>query len=188
MKKNITKYGILSFFGIAMIYQFIPIGDYCSGLLSGLNFLFFAGLLILTFFIVTIINLIKIYKKKQKFDLFPLILILSFGIIGYIIMSLENKKFWTTVKLSGIIQVEGRSPSGTLKLYKNGTFGATYHSIEYSCTFQGEYKLKNNKLQLERKDILIETDSIFTNQYVLNTVKESLTPINKSFKTIKIIK
>ncbi len=186
MKKNLLKYGILSFFGIAMIYQFIPIGDYCSGLLNGLNFLFFGGLLILTFLIITIRDLLKLFKKRQRFDFIPLFLILLFGVVTYSLIGLENEKFWTKRTLVGIIEVYGTPKSGTLKLYKNGSFGATYHKADYSCTFQGNYDMKNDTLCLNRKELNELTEKVFTTEYIIDQKNNILKPTNESFKTIEI--
>jgi len=188
LKKKLLKYGILSFFGLAMTYQFIPIGDYCRGLATGLNFIFFAGLLILTFIIITISNLIKVYKKKEKFDFIPLILILCLGIFIYSIIGLENDKFWTKRTLIGIIKVDGSTKRGTLKLYENGSFGATYHNVDYSCTFQGNYEMNKNKLKLKRADINKLTENVFATEYIIDRKDSILKPINTDLKLIKIRK
>ena len=49
-----------------MIFQFLPVGDYCSGLGNFLSSLFIIGLLILIVFVLAIRNLIRIKKKKEK--------------------------------------------------------------------------------------------------------------------------
>jgi len=187
MKKHLLKYGILSFFGIAMIYQFIPIGDYCQGLVNGLNFLFFGGLFILTFLIISIRDIVKHFKKKQKFDFIPLFLALLFGVSCHIIMGLENKKFWTKKTLIGTIEIVGSPKSGSLKLFKNGTFGATYHYADFSCTYQGNYKIKNDTLLLNRKDLDELTEGIFTTRYSIDRKNNILKPTAENFNVIKII-
>ncbi|CAM1340423.1 hypothetical protein [Tenacibaculum aestuarii] len=186
MKKKLLKYGILSFFGIAMIYQFIPIGDYCRGLLNGLNLLFFGGLLILTFLIITIRSLLKLFKQKKQFDFIPFFLIIFFGVCTYLIIGLENEKFWTKRILVGIIEVYGTPKSGTLTLYKNGSFGATYHKADYSCTFQGNYEIKNDTLLLKRKNLNELTEKTFTTEYIIDRKNNILKPKNKDFKIVEI--
>jgi len=64
----------------------IPIGDYCSGLLNDLNFIFFSGLLLLAFIIITIIDIFRNKKTKEKFDFIPLIITLTIGISNFLII------------------------------------------------------------------------------------------------------
>lgn len=171
-----------------MIYQFIPIGDYCHGLVNGFIFLFFGAIFILTFLIITIRDIIKHFKKKQKFDFIPLFLALLLGVSCHIIMGMENKKFWTKKILFGNIEMDGTPRSGTLKLYKNGSFGATHHYVDFSCTFQGYYEIKKDTLYLNRKDLGQLTEGLFTTTYSIDRKNNILEPTIKNFNVIKIVK
>ena len=188
MNKNLAKYGIISIIGIILIYQFLPIGDYCSGLLNFLNSLFLLGLLIIILLILTIRNLIRIKKKNGKFDFIPLILVLVFGAIWYLIIDLPDKKFWTEKSLSGFIEMEGTPKSGTLELFKNGSFGASYHRADYSCTYQGNYEIIDNLLVLKRTDLTELTDKVFTTEYLINRKDSILRPVKNGFMEIGISK
>ena len=174
--------------GYLILKPIIPIGDYCGGLLTILNFFFFGGLLILAFLIITILDVIRNRKTKSKFDFIPLILTLVIGISFYLIQDQTESKFWTERILSGWIEIESTPRSGELRLYKNGTFSATLYSADNSCTFQGDYQLNNNKLNLERKDLSELTSKVFTTEYIINEKNKTLNPTDKNFGIITIRK
>ena len=171
-----------------MIYQFLPIGDYCSGLLNFFNSLVLIGLLILIVFILAIRNLIRIKKRKEKFDFIPIILVLIFGTIWYFIIDMPDKKFWTEKSLVGFIEIEGTPKSGTLELFKNGSFGASYHRADYSCTYQGNYEIIDNRLILKRNNLTELTDKVFTTEYLINRKDSILKPMENGFMEIGISK
>ena len=185
-RRKLIKYGILVVLGYLTLKPIIPIGDYCGGLLTILNFFFFGGLLILAFLIITILDVIRNKKTKSKFDFIPLILTLVIGISFYLIQDQEESKFWTKKVLSGRIEVKSTPRSGELRLYKNGTFSTTLYSADYSCTFQGNYKLNDNRLILERKDLSELTSKVFTTEYFINEKSKTLNPIDKNFGIITI--
>lgn len=187
MVKALFKYGILVFFGGALLYQFLPIGDYCGGLLGFFYFLFFGGLILLAFLIITIIDLVALWKKKRRFDFIPLILVLVFGALFYLQQGLKNKKFWTEKSLSGGIEIEFTPKSGYLQLYKNGTFGATFHSADYSCTFQGDYELKEDTLRLKRPELPELTNGTFATEYLVDKQLGTITPSDPNFGVIQIV-
>lgn len=184
--KNIIKYGVLVILGLVVLYQYIPIGDYCSGLLNFLNFLFYGGLLLLAFLVISIIDLVRYLRKKQKFDFIPLILIVLFGTAWSFLYQHENEKFWTAKVLEGYFAIEGTPRSGNLTLYKNGSFGATLYSADYDCTFQGEYSIENGKLTLHRRDLNSLTNDVFTTEYLVDKKDNILKPIDRKFETINI--
>ena len=188
MNKNLVKYGVISVIGIILIYQFLPIGDYCTGLLNFLNSLVLSGLLILIVFILSIRNLIRIKKKKEKFNFIPIILVLIFGTIWYFIIDMPDKKFWTEKSLIGIIEIEGTPKSGTLELFKNNSFSASYHRADYSCTYQGDYEIIDNRLILKRSDLTELTDRVFTTEYSINKKDSILIPMKNGFTKIAISK
>jgi hypothetical protein len=169
-----------------LILQFLPIGDYCSGLGNFLSSLFIIGFLILIVFILAIRNLIRIKKEKGKFDFIPLILALFFGIMWYFLVDMTDKKFWTDKSLIGFVEKEGTPKSGTLVLFKNGSFGASYHRADYSCTYQGDYEIIDNQLTLKRANLTELTDSIFTTKYLIDRKNSILKPIENGFMEIGI--
>ena len=169
-----------------MIFQFLPVGDYCSGLGNFLSSLFIIGLLILIVLVLAIRNLIRIKKNKEKFDFIPLIMTLFFGVIWYFLVDMTDKKFWTEKSLIGFIEMEGTPKSGTLELFKNGSFGASYHRADYSCTYQGNYEIIDNRLILKRTDLTELTDKVFTTEYLINRKDSVLKPMKNGFMEIGI--
>ena len=186
MKRKLIKYGILAVLGYFILKPIIPIGDYCGGLLNALNFFFFSGFLVLALLIITIVDIIRNKKTKQKFDFIPLVLTLVIGISYFVILDQEESKFWTERTLTGQIEVKSTPKSGLLRLYKNGTFAATLHSADYSCTFQGDYELNDNHLILNRLDLSELTQKVFTTEYIINEQSNTLMPSDKSYGIIEI--
>ena len=138
--------------------------------------------------VLAIRNLFRIYKKKGKFDFIPLLLAVIFGVLWYFLVGQTDKKFWTEESLVGVVEIEGTPKSGTLELFKNGSFGASYHHADYSCTFQGDYVIDEDKLELKRVELPELTDNVFTTEYILNRNDSVLKPIREGFKEIGIIK
>lgn len=164
----------------------IPIGDYCSGLLTALNFFFFGGLLVIAILIITIIDVIKSKKTKKRFDVIPITLTLIIGLSFFIIIKQEEPKFWTERTLIGWIEVESTPKSGRLLLYQDGTFAATLHSADYSCTFQGDYELIDDQLKLNRIDVSEITNNVFTTAYLIDNLNKTLIPVDEDFGKIEI--
>lgn len=171
-----------------MLFQFLPVGDYCSGLANFMSSLIIIGLLVLIVFILTIRNLIRIKKEKGKFDFTPLVLVLFFGAMWYFLVDMTDKKFWTDKSLIGFVEIDGTPKSGTLELFKNGSFGASHHRADYSCTYQGNYEIIDNRLILKRIDLAELTDKVFTTEYLINRKDSILKPIENGFIGIRISK
>lgn len=189
MKLNIFKYIILFLLGIIIIYHQLPIGDYSTGLFSGLTFLFFTSIFLFFFLIIMLNNCIKVVQKKQKIDFKTLIIFCFFIISFYAIIKTENEKFWTKEILVGTVSVKN-SPikKGTLKLYENGSFSATISYLEMSSIYQGNYTLIENNLKLERKNLSIITENIFSSEYIYIKKDALLQPIDSSFATLILTK
>lgn len=188
MKKKLITYGILIVLGYLFLKPIIPIGDYCAGLLGALNFFFIGVLLIITLLILTIINIIGIRKNKIRFDFIPLAIVIILGVTYFSILEQDDRKFWTKTIVSGWIEIESTPKSGSLKLFKNGTFAATLHSADYSCTFQGDYELTGVNLNLKRADLSELTEDVFTTEYILDKNTQTLNPVGKKFGIIEIRK
>lgn len=186
MKKNIL-YGILIILGVFLIIQIIPIVDYCGGLM---NFLISIVILVLIMLIVLITSIIEIYryiKIKTKFDFIPIIISFSILVIYYFIMETESDKFWTSEKLYGVTFSKA-AKSGTLKLYDNGSFAAKCNQADFSCTFQGDYRISNDTLYFDRNELETLTENIFTIRYIINTKDSLLQPLKNGFEVINIYK
>lgn len=84
--------------------------------------------------------------------------------------------------------MEGTPKSGTLELFKNGSFGASYHRADYSCTYQGDYEIIDNRLVLKRTDLTELTDQVFTTEYLINRKDSVLKPMKNGFMEIGISK
>ncbi|VXB83473.1 membrane hypothetical protein [Flavobacterium sp. 9AF] len=179
------KYIALCVFGFLFIKHYFPFGDYCKGLFEGLKFILFGGLFLVLFLILSIQNVIQVVRRKVKID-FKIYLIFIFFIISQLFLEkIGNKKLWTSITWSGSIQMEGKPQNGILSLYKNNTFEATHNYADFSCTFVGDFEMYKDTLYLLRNDIIIETDSLFTNRYVFNTTKTKLIPYFPKFKIIE---
>lgn len=187
MKKRIIRYSVLIFLGVFLLLQIIPVGDYCGGLM---NFLISTLIIIFIIIFTTIISIIDAYryiKIKSKFDFIPLIITFSFLIIYFFVLQFETDKFWTSEKLNGVTFSKA-AKSGTLKLYTNGSFAAKYNQADFSCTYQGDYRISNDTLYLERKELESLTENIFTTKYSINKNDSLLQPIKKGFEVINIYK
>lgn len=185
MTYRIIKYGLLGILIFLTVYQNFPIGDYCSGLVEALTFMFFCGLSILTFAIFLTIDLIKTFKRKRKFDY---VILLFFGIFlttNFLLLKIENKKFWTKTLLIGQIEVgDLRVPQ--LKLYDNQTFSASTSYADYSCTYQGDYLIENDTLILKRNELSELTNQLFFTKYLISISDSLLKPIDHEYRNIKI--
>ncbi len=142
----------------------------------------------MAFIIITIIDVIRNKKTKQKFDFIPLVLTLTIGMSYFLILEQDESKFWTERILTGWIEVEPTPKSGQLRLYKNGTFAAILHNADYSRTFQGGYELNDNRLRLNRVDLPEVTQKVFTTEYDDNDKNKTLNPTDKSYGIIEIRK
>jgi len=181
------KYLILIIFGVLTLNIFLPIGDYCRGIVTGVGFIFFGSIFILSFLIFLMINLYQVYKKKKKIDFVLIIIFLFFISATTILLNLENKKFWSHIVMEGIV-LDDNFNSGKIILYKNGTFAATHRRIDYSCTYQGNYDLKNDILVLRRENLSELTTYLFTNEYILSKKDSIFQPIDGNYALIQIIK
>ncbi|NHN27548.1 hypothetical protein FIA58_017855 [Flavobacterium jejuense] len=186
MKSKSLKYIALIVFGILLIKNYFPFGDYCKGFIQGLQLILFGGIFVLLFSILTVVNLFQVFKKRAKFDIVPMLIFILFSMSLIFLMELDHKKFWVKSTWKGSIQFEDRPQSGMLFLYKNNTFEATHNYADFSCTYVGDYEIKQDTLLLIRETIITDTDSLFANVYVFNTNKTKLIPILQTeFKIIE---
>jgi len=184
---NVIKYSVLLTLGVLILWIIIPFGDYTAGLLTALFTILLVAIFMFFFFIITIGNVIKVYKIKQKFDFIPLYITAIFSIFIVFIFTSDNKKFWTTVVITSEI-ADPNSNGGSLTLYKNNSFKVVQLYTDYSETYQGNYTIKNDTLFLDRKNLSAITDSLFTITYIWKVNDSTLIPLNKKFSTLKVQK
>lgn len=186
-KTKAIQYSILIIIGILLNYQFLPVGDFCVGLFSVLKLFFLGGIFTITFVIISSINLVNKIKHKQKFDFIPVIIFIFFSLTTYYLIENEYDKFWTKPILSGKIENEHKHTSGSLKLYENGTFEVSMRYVDFSCTYTGNYKIRDNFVKLDRENLENETDDYFTTEYELYKREKKMKPLNKKFEEIVIV-
>lgn len=168
------------------LYQILPIGDYCSGLVQALLMIIFGGLLILSFIVFTIVDVVRLIRKKIRFDFLPLIIITVFFSVFFIFINSETDKFWTKTTLTGQTD-EGDLRAAQIQLYSNNSFSVRISYVDWSCTYQGDYKINNDTLFLKRDDLTELTNNVFDTKYKFSYQDSLLIPIDKKCKKIKIL-
>ncbi len=187
MTYRVIKYGLLTVLTILTFYQNFPFGDYCSGLVEALSFVLMGGLFLISFVIFLIIDLVKTFKKKRKFDFIPLAILTVFLIGNSLLLDNEKDKFWTDMELVGNVEV-GDLRAAQIVLYSNQTFSVRTSYVDWSCTYSGRYSIQDNILQLERDDLEKETDNVFTNKYEIQKSDSLLIPLKSGIEKVKIKK
>ena len=167
------------------LYQIMPIGDYSSGLEKIFLLIILGGLLILSFIVFVIVDIVRFIKMKRKFDFVPLIIITLFLTVFLIFNNSKTDKFWTKTILTGQI-VEGDLRAAQIQLYRNNTFAIRISYVDWCFTYQGDYTIKKDTLFLNRDDINKLTNNEFDTKYTFSYRDSLLIPINKKCKMIKI--
>jgi hypothetical protein len=187
MTYRVTKYGLLIGLTILAFYQNFPFGDYCSGLVEALALVLFGGLFIISFLVFLTIDLVKKFKRKQKFDFAPLIILSVFLIGNTLLLENEKDKFWTDKELIGSVEV-GDLRAAQIVLYSNQTFSIRTSYVDWSCTYSGRYSIQENILRLERDDLEETTNNVFTNKYEILKSDSLLIPMKSGIEKIRIKK
>jgi hypothetical protein len=187
MTYRVIKYGLLTGLTILTFYQNFPFGDYCSGLVEALSFVILGGLFLISFVIFLTIDLIKTFKKKQKFDFLPLVILTVFLAGNSLLLDNEKEKFWTDKELVGNVEV-GDLRAAQIVLYSNQTFSVRTSYVDWSCTYSGRYSIQENILRLERDNLEVETNNVFTNKYEILKSDSLLIPLKSGIEKIKIKK
>ena len=185
MRYRLIKSGLLIALAILTLYQILPFGDYCSGLVQIILMLVFGGFLILTFLVFTVIDIVRLIRKKVNFDFIPLIIMLLVGLTFYIFINADSDKFWTKTKLTGQIDV-GDLRGAQMQLYDNNTFAVRISYVDWTCTYQGNFKIIGDTLILEKVELPELTDHVFNTKYKLSQQDSLLIPFDKKYNTIKI--
>ena len=183
---KITKYSLLTVFILLTLYQNAPISDYCYGLAHVIAFILFGGLFLLTFLIYTFIDLYQLIRFKKRFDYLLLVLLGLFLMINYVFLNFEDKKMWTDKVCIGRVQDQNDLNAASIILYENFTFAVTNSYVDWSCTYQGNFGIKDEILTLKRKDLPELTKNIFTDKYKFDLKDSLLIPVDNGFEKIKI--
>lgn len=69
----------------------------------------------------------------------------------------------------------------SIQLKKNNAFEIEVGMREYGCTYPGKYTLKGDTVLLS-KNYVAETDSMFTDKYVMDKTNQYLYPVKKDNK------
>lgn len=153
--------------------------------MRALNKAFFGADSILSFIVFTIVDVARLIRKKIRFDFLPLIIITVFLSVFFILINSETDKFWTKTTLTGQTD-EGDLRKAQIQLYSNNSFSVRISYVDWSCTYQGDYKINNDTLFLKRDDLTELTNSVFDTKYKFSYQDSLLIPINKKCKMIKI--
>ena len=181
MKKKIIKYGLLILFSLGFLYQLIPIGDYSSGLLNVFGFLLFLFLLVIL--IITFL-IIDIRKTKKVDTFFTMISVSTITLLLYFFTT-GNYIFWKNKVYEYSLLNESKIIK--LRLYDNNSFSLTLFGADYSDTYQGNYKIDNNVLYIERKDVKELSNNLITNEYkIIDNFKKELIPVEIEFQKLKL--
>jgi hypothetical protein len=187
MTYKLIKYLILGGLAIVTFYHNLPIGDYCSGLVELIIFIFLVSLFLLVIMVFLTIDLMKKFKRNESFDFVPIVILVIFLIGNSLLLKSESDKFWTDKEFVGIVEVENLK-SAQLILYSNKSFNIKIAYADWSCTFQGDYSIKDDILKLERDNIEDETNNIFTKEYKILISDSLLIPLKNGNEIIQIRK
>ena len=181
---KIFKNGFLLILLLLLVFQNLHFLDYCEGMTEGLLYALTYIIFILTYLIIQLRDLYFYYKKKIKFDFFP-ILIFLISILTISFLSYANyNKYWKKIIYEGKIDDIGKK--SCIILFEDYSFELTKFDIEQKCIYTGKYHFKNNLLILDDINIEHKTDGYFTQKYeLLDTI---LKPLDKDFNLILLSK
>jgi hypothetical protein len=164
--------------GVAL-YAIFLMGGNCGGIGNTYLFILASFVYLLALVVILTISIAQLIMKKQRFNFFPLITTAILLAILFITPAIQN---WMESPAVLYAQVDGEHKQYGLELKKNHSFEMQVGTIEYGCTYKGDYVLKGDTIILS-KNYIIETDSMFTDKYVIDKTNQTLYPIKKN-KTI----
>lgn len=187
MAEKTTKQVMMIIPGALLLYTLLPIGDYCTGMHTGIAIAFLGLVLLVVLLVITIRDILLLVRKKEKFDFVPVLLFLFFIGAGYWISNLNNKKFWTKEIMAAFYN--GPESSDTdLILYANNSFAVSHRYVDGNCTKQGKYRISNDTLYLEHPDLLADKRDSVATRYIIDRRKNALIAVNNKFPQLTIIK
>ncbi len=168
--KKLKSSIILIVTGFFMVRCILLIGDGCKDQGDGFLFIFLAIFYLISFIILQIQSIFKIYKRNEKYNFMPLIITLL--LIVAVTLSFYQESFESTTLLKA-----KSIKHHTLNLRKNNTFKIQIRYVEASCFFTGNYQINGDTLILLDENIENETDYAFYNKYLINKKMNLLYPV-----------
>jgi|GEM_PF-2998615 len=175
---------LLLIIGLLMANSFILWGDGCLGFPNTIQFIFWAGVYLIVLMVIGIIGLVKIMKGHKGFNYYPIITTVFVSLL--VILALQDNPFKSGTRIYAIVDTE--ADRSNLSLRNNNTFSIQMSAIEWSCYYTGEYSFSGDTLRIQRQDIAVVTDSVFTNQYILFEAEKILKPLQNLSDTSKWLK
>jgi hypothetical protein len=145
------------------------------------EFILFTAFFVLNYIIlfigIIIISIVRLIKKKEKFNFLPVIV--SLIVIVSVIFSFNYA--YDVYHSPDILSAENRnlhkySPYVSLKIREDSTYKIEMLFVEVTNNFYGHYKLKGDTIYL-RDHILMRTDSIFFDKYLIQKSGSYLLPM-----------
>ena len=167
---------ILLFLGLLIAKTRILFGDGCVGMPDVFQFAFLCIIYGLTLAIILIVSTIKYYKYKNSFNYFPIPITLI--VIGLVYLAIEIDAINPNTTLYATKATTGWNDR-ILTLREDNTFQIQMREVEWSCFYKGQYKIRKDTLFLERNDIQSETDSVFSDKYLIVHNQKMLYPLDK---------
>lgn len=163
----------------------IIFGDGCQGLSEAIISIFLCIIYILLLTMLLTISAIKYFRKKDKFNYYPLLATLFVLIFLYLIM-FQTDKFESATTLYAKENSSSHIPGQcSLTLRENQTYKIKIQEIDWTCFYKGDYKISGDTLKLLRKDIKLKTDSLFTDKYLIDKNRKILLPLDNLQDTIR---
>lgn len=185
--RRIIKYVILLFCGFMALKPILPIGDYSSGMATGMLMILFGSILVFIYFIAFIRNIERVYNGKDRFDWMLTAIFCTFILLFFMVRNADEGKFWThPVLKSEITSNDIPSHGGEIILYENNSFAAVRTYVDFSEVYQGNYTVSHDTLYLDRPDLPKFTENIISTTYTIDSTAAQLTPCKKGYNTLHI--
>lgn len=144
--------------------------------------------------VLAMINiLIRLTRKKEKFNFYPIITTLILGSLLAFFSVAPEDLFASKTLLKAELSNDNIHHEYSLTLRADNTFKVVIKDEQNNCRFTGNYTLQNDTLNLLRPELQTISNDLFGPQYHLNSVTETLYPINNlgapidSSKYLKIV-
>lgn len=147
-RKKTFRYILLVVIALLPLFKLIHFNDYCFGVADLLIIAAIAIIFFIAFLVILFYNLYKISLKIELFDFKPLIIFFVFAISLYYALSYHDKHISKTKKISFITYNDLENLS-ELHLFADKTFEYKDVKVEYSCYYNGRYKITKDTLKLE---------------------------------------
>lgn len=161
--KKLLSSILLLLIGAFIVKSRILIGDGCIGMPEGIWFILLSIVYLLALTIVLTTSLIRYYKRKGKFNFYPLLA--TCIVVFSVILSSKSEIFESPTSLYAAT-MDGHS----LTLRDNNTFEIQIREIEWSCFYKGTYNIENDIITLSKSNIEELTNGVFINIYKIRDI------------------